>query len=168
MTEHVVLVDESDNAVGTMEKLEAHEKGVLHRAFSIVLVNSKGDWLLQKRAWKKYHSAGLWTNTCCSHPRPGESMEEATARKLEQEMGIRTPLALVYKFIYRAPLNGLTEHELDYVFTGITDDVPVINHDEVEEWKYASLRQIHDEIQSHPDHFTPWFKLIAVDKRLKF
>jgi isopentenyl-diphosphate delta-isomerase len=167
MIEHVILVDESDNPVGTMEKLEAHEKGILHRAFSILLVNSRGDWLLQKRAWKKYHSAGLWTNTCCSHPRPGETMEQATGRKLEQEMGIRAALTLAYKFIYKAPLNGLIEHELDYVFTGVSDAVPEVNKDEVEDWKYASLTEIHREMQSHPERFTPWFKLIVEDKRLR-
>jgi isopentenyl-diphosphate delta-isomerase len=167
MTEHVILVDESDNEVGTMEKLEVHQKGVLHRAFSILIVNSKGEWLLQKRAWRKYHSPGLWTNTCCSHPRPGEPVEEATARKLEQEMGIKASLKLAYKFIYMAPLNGLIEHELDYVFTGVTDDVPVVNREEVEEWKYMSPAQIRAEMQSHPGSFTPWFRLIAADKRLK-
>jgi len=167
MIEHVVLVDEADNQIGTMEKLEAHQKGVLHRAFSILVTNSKGEWLLQKRAGKKYHSAGLWTNTCCSHPRPGESVETATKRKLLQEMGLQADLRLVYKFIYRAPLKDLTEHELDYVFAGVTDEPPVINTDEVEEWRYASRAQIQDEIKAHPERFTHWFKLLAQDKRLE-
>src|SRR5688572_11557851 len=112
--EHVILVDGADKELGTMEKLEAHRKGVLHRAFSILIFNSRGELLLQKRSWKKYHSAGLWTNTCCSHPRPGEPMSEATRRKLGQEMGIATDLQFAYKFTYQASLeNALTEHELD-------------------------------------------------------
>jgi isopentenyl-diphosphate Delta-isomerase len=167
MTENVILVDESDNLVGTMEKLEAHQKGVLHRAFSILLANSKGEWLLQRRAWKKYHSAGLWTNTCCSHPRPDETMEEATVRKLEQEMGLRTSLNFAYKFIYKAPLKDLTEHEFDYVFTGVTDQDPLINRDEVAEWRYVTPARVLEEIDANPQAFTHWFKLIARDPRLK-
>jgi isopentenyl-diphosphate delta-isomerase len=165
--EQVILVDEADNAVGTMEKLEAHQKGVLHRAFSILLSNSKGEWLLQKRSWKKYHSAGLWTNTCCSHPRPGETMEEATGRKLEQEMGIRAPLRFAYKFLYKTPLNDLTEHELDHVYIGVTDLEPQINADEVEDWRFASPEDVEKEIHENPDEFTHWFKLIAADNRLR-
>jgi isopentenyl-diphosphate delta-isomerase len=165
--EHVVLVDESDNEIGTMEKMEAHRKGVLHRAFSILIANSKGEWLLQKRSWKKYHSAGLWTNTCCSHPLPGETMEAATERKLEQEMGMRAPLEYSYKFMYKAPLGDLIEHELDYVYKGITDIAPIVNPDEVAEWRYVSPAQIQREISEKPETFTPWFKLIMADNRLR-
>ena len=167
MTEHVILVDESDKQIGIMEKLEAHEKGVLHRAFSILLTNSKGEWILQKRAWNKYHSAGLWTNTCCSHPRPGESIVDAASRKLQQEMGLQAPLKVAYKFIYQTQLLDLIEHELDYVLIGTTDDLPKINADEVAEWKYASAAQIRAEIKAQPQHFTHWFRLIANDDRLK-
>jgi isopentenyl-diphosphate delta-isomerase len=164
--EHVVLVDESDVEVGTMEKMEAHRKGVLHRAFSILIVNSTGEWLLQRRAWKKYHSAGLWTNTCCSHPLPGETMEAATERKLQQEMGMRAPLKFAYKFKYKAALGDLTEHELDYVYTGISDIPPKVNPEEVAEWRYVAKAQIQREISEQPALFTPWFKLIIADKKL--
>jgi isopentenyl-diphosphate delta-isomerase len=159
--EHVILVDEADNAVGTMEKLEAHQKGALHRAFSILLSNSKGEWLLQKRSGKKYHSAGLWTNTCCSHPRPGEDMEDAMARKLEQEMGIRATLHFAYKFIYKTPLDDLTEHEVDYVYIGVSDQEPQINTEEVEDWRYVSPAEIEKEISENPGAFTHWFKLMV-------
>ena len=126
--EKVILVDERDNIVGTMEKLEAHRKGALHRAFSILLFNSKGELLLQKRAASKYHSGGLWTNTCCSHPLPEETMEQATRRKLKQEMGIDLQTEFAYKFIYKTPLdNGLTEHEHDNVYNAIFDCYTVIN-----------------------------------------
>jgi isopentenyl-diphosphate delta-isomerase len=164
--EHVILVDESDNEVGTMEKLEAHRKGVLHRAFSILIFNSTGELLLQKRAGKKYHSAGLWTNTCCSHPLPGEAMEAALGRKLEQEMGISAPLTFAYKFIYKASLGDLTEYELDYVYIGVSDVAPNVNPEEVAEWRYVSPAQIQREIAEYPGHFTPWFKLIIADKKL--
>ncbi|HTJ47854.1 MAG TPA: isopentenyl-diphosphate Delta-isomerase, partial [Cyclobacteriaceae bacterium] len=116
--EHVILVDERDDAIGTMEKIEAHEKGLLHRAFSILLFNSKGEFLLQKRSKKKYHSGGLWTNTCCSHPLPDEQIEEATRRKLKQEMGIEVKTEFAYKFIYKTNLDkNLIEHEYDHVYT---------------------------------------------------
>lgn len=159
--EKVILVDERDNIVGTMEKLEAHKKGVLHRAFSILLFNSKGEMLLQKRAASKYHSGGLWTNTCCSHPLPEESMEQATRRKLKQEMGIDLQTEFAYKFIYKASLDhGLTEHELDYVYTAIFDGDPVINTEEVEAWKFVDIAALKKDIADNPDHYTYWFKLI--------
>lgn len=160
--EHVILVDTNDTPIGTMEKMEAHQRGLLHRAFSILLFNSNGEILLQKRASTKYHSGGLWTNTCCSHPLPGESIEEAVQRKLYQEMGIRhLTLDFAYKFIYKAELGkGLTEHECDYVFIGQFDGIPVVNPDEVEDWKYQSLQSIRKEVHEHPDRFSSWFKLI--------
>ena len=162
--EHVILVDGSDNELGTMEKLEAHKKGVLHRAFSILIFNNKGELLLQKRSWKKYHSAGLWTNTCCSHPRPGETMKDATRRKLAQEMGIDTDLQFAYKFTYQAALeNALTEHELDHVYTGEFNGIPQINPDEVEAWRFISIDALNAEIQAAPQNFTFWFKLIMSD-----
>lgn len=165
--EHVVLVDESDTPVGTMEKLEAHQKGLLHRAFSILLFNSQGQLLLQKRAKEKYHSGGLWTNTCCSHPLPNETMEQATKRKLWQEMGIETNLAFAYKFIYKAALDKeLTEHECDYVFTGQFDGSPILNLQEAEDWKFMEMADIKADIRTNPDQYTAWFKLIIQHSEL--
>lgn len=159
--EEVILVDELDNAIGTMEKMEAHRRGALHRAFSILLFNSKGEILLQKRSPKKYHSGGLWTNTCCSHPLPGESMESATRRKLIQEMGIDLTPEFAYKFIYKTGLDhDLIEHELDHVFIGSFNGKPAINTDEVESWKYMDRISLKMEMQRYPERFTHWFKLI--------
>jgi isopentenyl-diphosphate delta-isomerase len=159
--EEVILVDEQDHAVGTMEKMQAHQQGVLHRAFSILLFNSIGELLLQKRALSKYHSGGLWTNTCCSHPLPGESMEDAVRRKLNQEMGIDFQPEFLYKFIYRTTLDkGLIEHEYDHVFTGTCDKTPSINKAEVADWKFVSMASLKKDIVQHPDNYTYWFKLI--------
>lgn len=159
--EKVILVDLDDKVKGTMEKMEAHEKGLLHRAFSILLFNSMGELLMQKRAASKYHSAGLWTNTCCSHPRPEETLEDATRRKLKQEMGIDIQPEFAYKFIYKVALdNELTEYEYDYVFTGIFDGEPIINRDEVEDWRFISKNNLVEEMKTNPDDFTHWFKLI--------
>jgi isopentenyl-diphosphate delta-isomerase len=165
--EQVILVDESDLAIGTMEKMEAHARGLLHRAFSILLFNSQGEILLQKRAGSKYHSAGLWTNACCSHPRPGEPIEEAARRKLIQEMGIDLQPEFAYKFIYKVELDhGLIEHEYDHVFTGTFDGTPVINTAEVEDWKFVDLRSLREDMARHPEAFTYWFKLIVHHPRL--
>ena len=162
--EQVILVDESDLELGTMEKMEAHKKGVLHRAFSILIFNSKGEMLLQKRAGKKYHSAGLWTNACCSHPGPGESMKEATSRKLRQEMGIQAELRFAYKFSYYANLeNDLIEHELDHVYIGFHDGAPQSNPDEVEAWRFIGMDALRAEIVAAPHKFTYWFILIMKD-----
>lgn len=159
--EQVILVDEHDNVVGTMEKMEAHEKGLLHRAFSILIFNAKGEMLLQQRAGEKYHSAGLWTNACCSHPRPGESIEEAGKRKLLQEMGFSCELTYSHKFKYRVALeNELTEYEWDYVLIGNYDDEPNINPEEAQAWKYESLDSIKSDVELNPDNYTCWFKLI--------
>ncbi|MDL5049387.1 isopentenyl-diphosphate Delta-isomerase [Oscillatoria amoena NRMC-F 0135] len=160
--EHVILVDELDNEVGTMEKMEAHHKGVLHRAFSVLLFNSKGELLLQKRSKTKYHSAGLWTNTCCSHPRPDENIVDAAQRRIKEEMGIDVQPEPVYSFIYKTPLdNGLIEHELDHVLIGQFDGHPRINKDEVSGWKFASLTELKHDMQKEPYRFTEWFKLIV-------
>ena len=160
--EHVILVDQEDNAIGTMEKLEAHQKGVLHRAFSILLFNSKGEILLQKRSRLKYHSSSLWTNTCCSHPLPSETMEEATRRKLKQEMGIDLRPEFAYKFTYKANLDkGLVEHECDHVFIGTFDGTPEINPEEVEDWKFSEINSLRDDIRKNPGSYTSWFKLIV-------
>ena len=159
--EEVILVDQDDNAIGTMEKMEAHRKGLLHRAFSVVIFNSKGEILLQKRAKSKYHSGGLWTNACCSHPLPDESMELATQRKLKQEMGIDLKTEYAYKFIYNTNLDsGLIEHEYDHVFTGVFDGEPVINTHEVEDWKFIPLDQLRLDVNLNPEKYTYWFKLI--------
>jgi isopentenyl-diphosphate delta-isomerase len=161
MMDNVILVDEQDNVTGTMEKIRAHREGVLHRAFSILLFNDRGEILLQKRAQGKYHSAGLWTNTCCSHPLPNESMEHATRRKLLQEMGIDMQPEFAYKFIYKVALdNSLTEHELDHVFIGQYNGNPDINPEEVADWKYISMTDLRKDINLHPERYTYWFRLI--------
>lgn len=158
--EHVILVDERDNEIGQMEKLTAHESGNLHRALSVFLFNSKGELLLQQRAWSKYHSPGLWTNTCCSHPRPGESSKDAAVRRLQEEMGMSCEIEKAFDFIYRAEFeNGLIEHELDHVFIGSTDELPTINPEEVESWRYVSKESLIADIANNPDNYTVWFKI---------
>lgn len=159
--EHVILVDRNDNELGTLEKMEAHQKGLLHRAFSVLLFNSKGELLIQKRSATKYHSAGLWTNTCCSHPRPNEPIVKAVQRRLKEEMGIHVQLEYAYKFQYQVALeNGLVEHELDHVYIGLFNGEPAINSQEVESWKYAQVADIKKEMTKNPEAFTYWFKLI--------
>lgn len=157
----VILVDEHDNEIGYSEKLEAHQTGVLHRAFSVLIFNSKGEMLLQKRAAHKYHSAGLWTNACCSHPRPNEDMLTAVCRRLTEEMGIETQPTFAYKFIYETALdNNLIEHELDHVFIGSYNTAPTINADEVADWKFISLNTLREDVRNNPERYTHWFKLI--------
>jgi len=168
--EFVILVDTSDREIGTMEKMEAHRKGVLHRAFSIFVFNSKQELMLQRRAFHKYHSGGLWTNTCCSHPRAGESLEYATQRRLQEEMGFTCKVQKAFDFMYEAHLDhNLIEKELDHVFIGFSDVQPKINPEEVAEWKYLSLDAIKKEISEQPDTYTAWFKIILnrVDEYLK-
>jgi isopentenyl-diphosphate Delta-isomerase len=156
----VILVDENDNPIGEMGKMEVHEKAVLHRAFSIFIFNAKGEMLLQKRADNKYHSAGLWTNTCCSHPRPGEETLPAAQKRLQEEMGFSTTLSKAFSFIYKAPFdNGLTEHEYDHVFTGTYNGLVQPNPQEVSDYCYQSIKQIKSNIETHPGHFTEWFKI---------
>lgn len=168
MMDKVILVDEHDNVTGSMDKLEAHQKGVLHRAFSILIFNSKGELLLQKRSVKKYHSGGLWTNACCSHPSPDESMADATRKRLIHEMGIDIQPEFVYKFLYQTKLDKeLIEHELDHVFTGVFDGLPEINTDEVEDWKFVSLKALRNDMNKNPDHYTVWFRLIMKHPELK-
>ncbi|MBN1986092.1 MAG: isopentenyl-diphosphate Delta-isomerase [Prolixibacteraceae bacterium] len=159
--DYVILVDETDNETGVLEKLEAHRRAALHRAISVFICNTKGEWLLQRRAFGKYHSNGLWTNTCCSHPYPGETSLEAAHRRLEEEMGIKTALKEIFWFTYKAPLdNELTEHELDHVFVGFTDEHPKINTREVDEWKYMNYTELKTDIKNHPEKYTVWFKMI--------
>ena len=158
--EKVILVDKNDNQVGLMPKLEAHEKGVLHRAFSVFIFNSKYELLLQKRASSKYHSGGLWTNTCCSHPREGEDILDAANRRLDEEMGIKTSLRKVYDFIYKAELdNQLTEHEFDHVFYGVCDNDPILNKDEAEDFKWVDMETLNNDIIKNEDNYTVWFKI---------
>ncbi len=159
--EQVILVDEHDNELGLMEKMQAHREGKLHRALSIFIFNSKKQLLLQKRASGKYHSAGLWTNTCCSHPRKNETVTTAANRRLQEEMGISCLLQYQFKFIYKAQLeNNLIEHELDYVYTGHNDVAPVPNAEEVSDYRYASMEEIEKDLKLNPQNYTAWFTLI--------
>ena len=159
--EQVILVDEKDNQIGLMGKIEAHEKALLHRAFSVFILNSKNELMLQRRALHKYHSPGLWTNTCCSHQRDGETTLEAAKRRLNEEMGFVTQVEEKFSFIYKAAFdNGLTEHEFDHVLLGNYESDPVINKEEVEEWKWMDLNKVKSDIQNNPDDYTPWFKII--------
>ncbi len=161
MEELVVLVDEKNNQIGLMPKMEAHEKAVLHRAFSVFVFNNKGELMLQQRAASKYHSPLLWTNTCCSHQREGESNVEAGRRRLQEEMGFTTDLKEVFSFIYKAPFdNGLTEHELDFVLIGSFEDKPNINKEEVEFYKWMPLKDVKKDIENNPEIYTEWFKII--------
>ncbi|MBS1651061.1 MAG: isopentenyl-diphosphate Delta-isomerase [Bacteroidetes bacterium] len=161
MNETVVLVDENDCALGIMDKLEAHQKGLLHRAFSVFIFNSNNELLLQQRALSKYHSAGLWTNTCCSHPHQGDDIVLSAKKRLNEEMGFDTELSIKNNFIYKAEFdNGLTEHEYDYILIGNYSGTPIINKNEVLSYCYKSINEIKNEIVLHPEKYTVWFKLI--------
>lgn len=156
----VILVNEKDEEVGTMEKTVAHQKGLLHRAFSVFVFNNKGELLLQQRAMNKYHSGGLWTNTCCSHPEPGEKIEEAARRRLKEEMGFDTAVERVDDFIYKARfLNGLTEHEFDHVLAGEYEGPVNFNTEEVMDVCYKNLEDIRHSLETHPQKYTVWFHL---------
>lgn len=164
MDEFVVLIDNEDNRIGLMEKMQAHLQGVLHRAFSVFVFNDNNEMLLQQRALSKYHSPGLWTNTCCSHPRDGESYLAAAQRRMMEEMGLQCDMEDKFNFIYKADVGqGLVEHELDHVFIGRTNQIPVINKEEVESWRYASMDEVRHDMKSHPELYTEWFK-IAFDR----
>ncbi|MDW5290548.1 isopentenyl-diphosphate Delta-isomerase [Formosa sp. PL04] len=159
--ENVILVNENDEPIGLMPKLEAHEKGVLHRAFSVFVFNDDSELMLQQRALDKYHTPGLWTNTCCSHQRDGESNVEAGRRRLEEEMGFVTALEETISFVYKSPFeNGLIEHEYDHVLIGYYDGEPNINPAEVADWKWMTLDAVKVDIKLHPDRYTSWFKII--------
>ena len=165
--EEVVLVNEADEELGTMEKMEAHEKGILHRAFSVFLFNDEGEMLLQQRAFEKYHSGGLWTNTCCSHPRPNENTKNAAIRRLVEEMGIEAEIEEVFSFTYKAELDkGMIEHELDHVFFGSFSGELTPNPEEVADYRYVSREILLDELRRNPEKFTEWFK-IALPEVLK-
>ena len=166
--EFVVLVDEQDNPIGKMEKQQAHIEGLLHRAFSIFIFNSEKKLLLQKRASSKYHCGGLWTNSCCSHPRENENIQDAANRRLAEEMGMQCSLKPIFTFMYRAEFdNGLIEHEFDHVFFGESDQNPKINPEEVETYRYIAMEDLQQEVKEFPQNFTPWF-IIALDRVLVF
>ncbi|MGB5370382.1 MAG: isopentenyl-diphosphate Delta-isomerase [Flavobacteriaceae bacterium] len=159
--DHVILVNPQDVQIGTMPKMEAHEKAQLHRAFSVFVMNDQGETMLQQRAAHKYHSPLLWTNTCCSHQRVGENNIEAGKRRLQEEMGFVTELKELFSFIYKAPFdNGLTEHELDHVMIGTYNASPKINREEVADWKWMRPKDIQKDIEQNPGHYTVWFKII--------
>jgi isopentenyl-diphosphate delta-isomerase len=158
--EEVILVNEADQPVGACEKMSAHEQGLLHRAFSVFVFNSRGKLLLQQRAGSKYHSGGLWTNTCCSHPRPGETTEDAAYRRLQEEMGFQTELSHAFTFTYRSELDkGLTEHEIDHVFTGIYEGAVMPNPEEAMDHSYMDMAQLEESLERFPDKFTVWLRI---------
>lgn len=158
--EQVILVNEQDEVLGVMEKMEAHEKALLHRAFSVFIFNDQHELLLQQRAFSKYHSGGLWTNTCCSHPRPEESTATAAARRLKEEMGFTTDLEKAFSFTYKAHFdNGLTEHEFDHVFTGVFNGDVHVNEEEVASYAYRSLEETASLLKQEPETFTAWFHI---------
>lgn len=161
MQEQLILVNEHDEAIGVEEKITAHLNGVLHRAFSVFIFNSARQLLLQKRAHTKYHSKGLWSNTCCGHPRPGESIGEASRRRLREEMGFDCEVREVFEFTYRASLeDGLNEYEYDHVLVGTFDGDPTPDSDEVEDWKWVDPATLRLDVREHPDKYTCWFTLI--------
>ncbi|MCF8425040.1 MAG: isopentenyl-diphosphate Delta-isomerase [Bacteroidia bacterium] len=162
--EFVILVDENDNEIGVMEKLQAHQEGLLHRAFSVFIFNDKSELLLQQRALTKYHSPGLWANTCCSHPRPNETIKDSANRRLFEEMGMSCDLTIKTNFIYKTEFdNGLIEHEFDYVLVGFTNQNPILNREEVESFKLQTITDIKMDISSNPQNYASWFK-IALEK----
>lgn len=159
--EQVILVDKNDQKIGLMGKMEAHEKALLHRAFSVFIMNDKGELMLQQRAAEKYHSPLLWANTCCSHQRDGETNLDAGKRRLQEEMGFVTELKEVFSFVYKAPFdNGLTEHELDHVMVGSYNDAPNINKEEVESYKWMTPHAVKEDMNVQPEIYTAWFKII--------
>jgi isopentenyl-diphosphate Delta-isomerase len=156
----VILVDARDNVTGSLEKMQAHQQGLLHRAFSIFIFNTKGEMLLQQRAMNKYHSGGLWTNACCSHPLPGEETARAAERRLKEELGFETTIHKIFDFVYNADMgNGLTEHEFDHVFAGEYDGDISFNKEEVMDYCYKSMNDIRHNLDSHPRKYTAWFHI---------
>lgn len=169
MEEKVVLVTEKDEVLGLMEKMQAHENGILHRAFSVFLYNSKGEMLLQKRAAEKYHSPNQWTNACCSHPRMEETYEQAAKRRIKEELGIDCELEEKFWFIYKADVGqNLWEHELDHVFVGNYEGEFNLNKEEVAEVRYISLENLNLELENNPENFTEWFKIILEEYKHHF
>lgn len=161
MPEYIITVDEQDREIGSIEKMEAHRQGVLHRAFSILVLNKKGELLLQRRALHKYHTPGLWSNTCCSHQRVGEALEEAVARRLQEELGFTCDCKEIHHFKYYVEFdNGLIEHEMDHVFIGEYDGEVIPNNEEVDEIRWVKLEDLRQEMKEKPEEFTYWFKIL--------
>lgn len=168
MEEYIIEVDKDDKEIGRIEKMEAHYKGVLHRAFSIFIFNSNNQLLLQKRNKTKYHSAGLWTNSCCSHPRYGESLEDAAKRRLKEEMGFTCEVKEIFSFVYQVSFeNNLNENEYDHVFVGKYDGEVIPNKSEVEDFKWCDISEVKSDIMRNPHLYTFWFKIV-VDKVIEF
>ena len=164
MHEEVILVDENDKPVGTAEKLAAHKQGKLHRCFSIFVFHPDGRLILQQRAKSKYHSGGLWSNTCCGHPRPGEDTADAAHRRLQEEMGFDCDLKEIHAFVYKAALdNGIAEHEFDHVFVGVTDKTPVLNPEEADDWQWIDHALLRTELEEHPEKYTYWLRISLAD-----
>ena len=162
--EYVILVDKDDNEIGQMEKMKAHEEAALHRAFSVFLFNSQAEMLIHQRAQHKYHSGGLWTNACCSHPRPGEATEAAAHRRMMEELGMDCEVSEQFSFLYKRALDhGLTEHELDHVFIGKYDDLPNFNEDEIAACKFIAVKDLMESIKSEPEMYTEWFRIVCQD-----
>lgn len=160
MNDYLILVDEKDKQWGKLEKDLVHKLGLLHRAFSVFIFNSNGNLLLQQRAEEKYHSGGLWTNTCCSHPRFGEEINDAIPRRLKEEMGMNCKTNFAFSFIYKTRFeNGLTEHEFDHVYLGVTDALPIPEISEVKNWKYISIEKLETDIIIHPENYSEWLKI---------
>lgn len=159
--DNIILVDEKDNQIGVEEKLKVHREGKLHRAFSILIFNSRGETLLQKRAAGKYHCPGLWTNTCCSHPRASYDIREEAERRLKEEMGIDCGLKEIFSFIYKASLGELTEHEFDHVFVGQFEGNPSPNPEEADGWKWISVEDLKKDVRENQEIYTPWFRIIV-------
>lgn len=158
--ELLILVDENDNEIGLKDKLSTHEEGLLHRAFSVFIFNSKNELLLQQRADEKYHSGGLWSNTCCSHPNSTEVLSDTISRRLKEEMGMESETEFQFKFLYQTPFeNGLMEHEMDYVYFGRSDEEPKPNPSEVKSWKYISLEALNEDISLKPQNYSVWLRL---------
>lgn len=165
----VVLVDRQDRPTGTREKMEAHRKGELHRAISVFVFNSSGELMLQRRALGKYHSEGLWTNTCCSHPYPGESAADAARRRVKEEMGLEIEPVFSHAFVYKGQLdNGLTEFEFDHVFTAVTDAIPDPDPTEVADWKFMTMNDLRTDARTNPGDYTLWFRIILEDPLFRF
>ena len=159
-TQEVILVTEKDEVIGTIEKMQAHEQGLLHRAFSVFIFDNKGRMLLQQRALQKYHGAQLWSNACCSHPYPDEEVEVAALRRLKEEMGFSTTLKKLFEFVYRAEVeNNLVEHEYDHVFAGTYEGVITINTNEVGDYCYEEMHRIKQDLKEQPGKFTTWFRI---------
>ncbi len=167
--ENVILVDTNDTPVGQMEKQKVHLKGELHRALSVLIFNSDGEVLLQQRAFSKYHTPGLWSNTCCSHPRPDEDSLNAATRRLSEEMGFTTPLFKSFDFVYKAHFdNGLIEHEFDHVFFGTFDGDPIVNPEEANGFKWVKLNSLMEDMRSAPENYTVWFRIIMEKMEERF